>query len=373
MNKLNQRPSLDAIVSPRMDLILSGGGSVVFVLGVLLVGVLAPQTQWLMFGIGAVPMLLLQAGLNMPHFMASYPLLYGKRERMSKHRFVALYLPCLLFILCICALLFPGEGTGLANPWVIEFLEVLTYLLLAWHYTGQAWGMVCSFAFLGGVQMNNRERLLIRMGLHVLLVWHVLWVIWEQLLDPLKKPSIEWVETLRTAVPELFPCVELLYGIWTYVAMLSLPVGIYGFVHVYLRTGTSLPLRSVVPWFAIYLWYLLIFLYPGFFPLVQIFHALQYLAFPLRVEINQFAERCPDQKHRQVRHTVYYYLVLVGIGLVVWMVPQFTLYIGDETMAVSALAAGFINTHHYFIDGVIWKLRNPDVSRALFAHLKSRG
>ena len=29
----------------------------------------------------------------------------------------------------------------------------------------------------------------------------------------------------------------------------------------------------------------------------------------------------------------------------------------------------FINVHHYFTDGVIWKISNPEVRRDLFAHV----
>jgi hypothetical protein len=29
-----------------------------------------------------------------------------------------------------------------------------------------------------------------------------------------------------------------------------------------------------------------------------------------------------------------------------------------------------VNIHHYFIDGCLYKLRNPEVRRDLFAHLK---
>jgi hypothetical protein len=29
----------------------------------------------------------------------------------------------------------------------------------------------------------------------------------------------------------------------------------------------------------------------------------------------------------------------------------------------------FLNIHHYFTDQVIWKIRNPEVRRDLFAHL----
>ena len=29
----------------------------------------------------------------------------------------------------------------------------------------------------------------------------------------------------------------------------------------------------------------------------------------------------------------------------------------------------FINIHHYFTDGVIWKISNPEVRKDLFAHM----
>jgi hypothetical protein len=29
----------------------------------------------------------------------------------------------------------------------------------------------------------------------------------------------------------------------------------------------------------------------------------------------------------------------------------------------------FINIHHYFTDGVIWKISNPEVRKDLFAHV----
>jgi hypothetical protein len=31
----------------------------------------------------------------------------------------------------------------------------------------------------------------------------------------------------------------------------------------------------------------------------------------------------------------------------------------------------FINIHHYFTDGVIWKISNPEVRRELFAHVEA--
>jgi hypothetical protein len=36
------------------------------------------------------------------------------------------------------------------------------------------------------------------------------------------------------------------------------------------------------------------------------------------------------------------------------------------------MIASIVNIHHYFTDGVIWKMRNPKVQKALFWHLSPR-
>ena len=69
--------------------------------------------------------------------------------------------------------------------------------------------------------------------------------------------------------------------------------------------------------------------------------------------------------------------VMLGATLLV------TLFVPGPTKAAAAslLGAGpdsvapvlisyFIGIHHFFTDGVIWKLRNPDVQEDLFAHAR---
>jgi hypothetical protein len=47
-------------------------------------------------------------------------------------------------------------------------------------------------------------------------------------------------------------------------------------------------------------------------------------------------------------------------------------FLGMEPQKVApALVLYFINIHHYFTDGVAWKISNPEVRRELFAHLES--
>jgi hypothetical protein len=43
---------------------------------------------------------------------------------------------------------------------------------------------------------------------------------------------------------------------------------------------------------------------------------------------------------------------------------------GEEPGKVTpVLLLMFLNIHHYFTDGVIWKISNPDVRKQLFAHV----
>jgi len=108
------------------------------------------------------------------------------------------------------------------------------------------------------------------------------------------------------------------------------------------------------------------------FVFLQIFHALQYLIFPIRVEVNQYSAKKKRTEIKPIIRGVAYYVVLVIVGFVVFHLPSYLSYRWeDQQDAFGALVAGFVNIHHYTIDGVLWKLRNPAVRRDLFAHLKS--
>ena len=74
---------------------------------------------------------------------------------------------------------------------------------------------------------------------------------------------------------------------------------------------------------------------------------------------------------------VSYAAVLLAVSIVVArVVPAGAMsavanMFGEEPgRAAPILILMFINIHHYFTDGVIWKISNPDVRKELFAHVK---
>ena len=63
--------------------------------------------------------------------------------------------------------------------------------------------------------------------------------------------------------------------------------------------------------------------------------------------------------------------VVLGL-LVLQFLPQGAeMALGLRGILPLQFAVGsFVNIHHYFIDNVIWKIRNPVVRQELFGHLQ---
>src|SRR5436190_24234266 len=81
-----------AIISPTIDLLLVGGLSLIVFVPLLISG----RTDLVIIGAGAQAMI---AGIiNMPHFMASYRIVYRDRASILKHKWASIYVPALLLV-----------------------------------------------------------------------------------------------------------------------------------------------------------------------------------------------------------------------------------------------------------------------------------
>lgn len=346
--------SRGSIISPTVDFLTVGGLSILLLVPLLLTG----RTDLLIIGAGAQAWI--ATAINMPHFMASYRLVYGSRRMVTEHKWASIYLPAILMAYLAVAI------------WMAQYSQDMVYVLitvssvyLAWHYTGQVWGMMASFAYLAGTAFDKSERTLVRTSLRILLVWHLAWFLYTQLRDPSRVVVLYQVATVGTAV--------------------AFVLGATGLWRMYRRTGTFPPVLSIVAWLAIFVWYAVMARDPKALFWVQIAHAIQYLAFPVRMELNAAHEPAPSSGHqvsregsagRVVLHMIAYAVLLLLVSLLVSRVVPASLMsmignvFGEEPgRAAPILILSFINIHHYFTDGVLWKISNPEVRKALFAHV----
>ena len=340
-----RRAAVPAILTPTLDFLFVGGLSLIVFVPLLLSG----RTDLVLIGAGAQAWL--AATINMPHFMASYRLVYRSRKTILEHKWASIYVPSILAAYIVLALWAAQSTSAL----VIVLVSVAS-AYLAWHYTGQVWGMMASYAYLAGTRFEKSERLLIRTGLRILLAWHVTWFLYTQLRDP--------------------GMVRPLYNVISAGTAVAFVLGAIGILKLRLRTGHFPPVRALVAWLAIFVWYAVLARDPKAIFWIQIAHALQYLAFPIRVELNRASHEPHATLRRSALHMVVYGAVLLGVSLVVArIVPASAMSVvgnvfGEEPgRAAPILLLMFINIHHYFTDGVIWKISNPEVRRDLFAHV----
>jgi len=331
-----------ALISPVVDFLCVGGLSVIVLVPLLLSG-----SDLSFVTVGAL--VWTQILVNYAHFMASYRIVYRDKATILKHKWATIWVPLLMLVALVGAVVESAQGSQVL---LIAFFAVASGYL-AWHYTGQSWGMMASFAHLRGQRFDRTEYWLIRGGLRILLCWHLAWFL---------------KTTLRNA-----DAIEPIYNIASAATVVAALMGIAGLVRMRLRTGRAAPFLSVVAWVSIFVWYGAIARWglAGLF-LVQFAHALQYLEFPVRVELNRAVR---EQPAHPMKHMAIYGGAILGATLLVTQfVPGPT-----KSAAAALLAAGpdsvapvlisyFIGIHHFFTDGVIWKLRNPDVRKDLFAH-----
>lgn len=346
-----------AIFSPRLDLFLTSGLSIIVMLSLIGFALIVGASGTVDAASYLPKLLLLQVLLNWPHFLVSYRLLYQRRENLSDYPMASVGIPLLLLLICFGATLplLGGNGMLEANLQIAYALWVFASLYLAWHYTGQAWGVMMVYAHLTGRSFSNGERLVLRSGLRVLILWHVIWGL--QTLPPL--PYVAWVQGAEAA---------LLINALAVLAFVSGGV-------VLMRNAWRTPgmdLRIAGAWLAIYLWYLVLWLMPEAFMFIQMSHALQYLVFTARVELNREMAEGKNTKgaHPWRRTGLIYGLSILG-GLVIFYLPETYVISPTGAPTLPALIAIAINIHHYYTDSAIWKMRNAGVRQRLFAHLKA--
>ena len=336
-----------SILSPVVDFLCVGGLSLIVLVPLLLSG----RTDLVIIGAGAQAWIATM--INMPHFMASYRLVYRSRETVLRHKWASIYIPVILAVYILVAV-----WQAQTSPVFVIILVSVSSAYLAWHYTGQVWGMMASYAYLDGRAFETDERFLIRTGLRILLAWHVTWFLYTQLRDPSR--------------------VRPLYVVISAGTLAAFALGVVGLAKMRRRTGKLPPARALVAWLALFVWYAVMARDPKAIFWIQIAHALQYLAFPIRVELNRTraAAETATRGTRVATHMALYGALLIAISYVVaQVVPGRAMdavanIFGEEPGKVTpVLILMFINIHHYFTDGVIWKISNPEVRRELFAHV----
>ena len=90
--------STSSILSPAIDFFCVGGLSLIVFVPLLLSG--RSDLVW----IGAGAQAWIATLINMPHFMASYRIVYRSREMILRHKWATIYVPAIMIVYSVLAL-----------------------------------------------------------------------------------------------------------------------------------------------------------------------------------------------------------------------------------------------------------------------------
>jgi hypothetical protein len=323
--------------------------------------------------------------INYPHFLISYKLAYRRgRPFIATHWWQLIVVPLALVAVFAVAFVayerpvgtlplvsgitgtiggWAGIGRVLSGPRLgdLLFTGVFNFMMLTvgWHYTKQVFGCMMVYAYYDGYALTPAQRNLTRRAL--LTIWvmnfaHTNIGGSENVFSQFRYYSFD--------LPDIAaPLSVLLVGAGFVL------VGYKVFWTNYRERGVLPGVNMLVPFIALYIWWLpQTRQYEFYFLLTPMFHSLQYLAFVYKMEDT----RLRAERHREVKATA----LVIGVILAGWLAFEMLPNSLDNALGTFrawqmffffTAAMLFINIHHYFIDNVLWRFRDPQVRAYLLS------
>ncbi len=362
------------LFNPVIDFLLLGGGYMVVLLPIAL---FFPTNEDVISQV-AFAFMLLTTFINHPHFAHSYHIFYrdffaklGSDDFALKNRFIfaGAVVPItmlLFFIYCIFT----------ANLTLLGFAGNAMAFFVGWHYVKQGYGMLMVSSVLKRSFYNDNEKKLFLTNAY--LVWIFSWL---YLNTKVAEQQLWGIEYFAWSVPAW---IMLTAG--ALMTMSSVMVA-YLLFQQCRADYEAMPKSGAVAYIAsLYAWLLAVKIHPVLVFIIPAFHSIQYLVVVWRYEINRSkVEYSAEAIAKRSENTIGVKRRLINFALFgivagafgFWIAPlilsQITVLSFGADADISTFAIYlfmfwvFINIHHFFIDNVIWRKENTDVSKYLFS------
>jgi len=292
--------------------------------------------------------------INYPHFSATSYRLYRSQANIRQYPLTAYAVPILLLA---------GAALSLRSPTVIApFFVKFFQIWSPYHFSGQTFGIGMLYARRAGISLRPFERTCLR------------WFIFSTYLS--------LIATVETGVRQyqFFGVVYPALGIPVLISQAAL-VAMYtlGLAALALLVAAPIARRQRVAWMTLlpaatqFVWFGLGQRLPSFAEFIPAFHSAQYLLIAWSVHLK---ERLDEQQLGGSRAFVsaesFHWLMVNILGgfTLFWGLPHAATWLwGYDIGLTTAVFFAAIQIHHFFVDGVIWKLKNPRVLSPLLVNL----
>jgi hypothetical protein len=291
--------------------------------------------------------------VNWPHFFATSYRLYHARENIRQHPVTALVVPVLIAIAVAGSFASPEA----VAPWFVKLLVIWS----PYHFSGQSVGISLIYARRAGFPVGRWERLALSGFIFSTFLFQ----------SALAEAGRADTTFFAVAVP--------VFGVPTWVpTILQIWMGLTGAAFLFFVVRFSLRERRVLPPIVLlpavtqFVWFVLGARLSSFNEFVPFFHALQYLVVAWLVQLKEKLDRtgaAPSPRYVLSETGRWGAINFVGGIALFFLLPRLGAALGFSLSFSTAVILAAVQIHHFFVDGVIWKLKNPRVSSPLLANL----
>jgi hypothetical protein len=292
--------------------------------------------------------------VNYPHFSATLYRFYRAPESRDQFLLTAVLVPPLLLAAVVGCVVSPQGFT----PYFINVM----LLWSAYHYTGQNRGLTLLYARRTGFSVSPFWRTSLIAFLYATLL-----------------NQLALLEQGRASMPFFNASFTPLNTPQWFITATAWGVGLSGAVFVIssilaLRRGDRMSWIMFIPVLAQLSWTVLGANVYTFLFFIPFFHGLQYLLIAWSIELHAGAAEKGNTTARAYfwRRTILWGgCNLLGGAILFYVLPRISgAMMNDASIAAAALYAA-VQIHHFFVDGVIWKLRHVGNESPLLTHFSA--
>jgi uncharacterized membrane protein len=339
-------PAVRYVVNAPIDAFVIGGLS----FAVYLVFRLVPSTQSAAL-IGTISPLLVW-GVSYPHFFSTSNRLYGSPTLRRHYPMTALVTPIIFLV---------GALASFASPGTVAPAFVKLYQLWSpYHFSGQTLGLTLLYARRGSLPIDRTLRRFLTAAIYSTFVYTT------------ARAERAGVEGRFFGVT--YPSLNLPSAIIT-IAKLGVWISVAALVgHLLVRQRRQLarlPWIVLLPMATQFVWFTTAPM-PVYRNLVFFFHSLQYLYVAWSLQLHQRLDatgKTPSQRFVWDESARWMAVNIVGGFALFWALPYVGRLSGQTIGFSTAVIFVAIQTHHFFVDGVIWRLRSAGARSPMLSTL----
>jgi len=291
--------------------------------------------------------------INWPHFSMSAYRLYQSQTNISQYPVTAYVIPFVVIGGMLLSFGFPQ----LVAPYFVK----LFLLWSPYHYSGQTIGITLIYAMRCGVRFTVWER-----RAFTAFVFGTFFVSTIRAEVSREGYTFYGVQYPGIGVPQwLATTAEI--GMWLALVLFGAALVAWCIKH-----KRVMPAIIVLPAATQYLWFVQAVYMPSFQEFVPLFHSLQYIlvAWGLQLaEKMQVKQIQPSRRYVATETLRWLGLNVLGGAILFFLLPKIGVAFGYDTLFCVAVVFAGVQIHHFFVDGVIWKLKNKTVSHPLSMNL----